>query len=185
MIYGAKAGNVWGRCAARLTAGEIGREVGGLAAYLTGQDRQVGATVVDSPFDRLLSRYLGEPLSVTIVLRHGKPHSPRLDVLSEHSKIAPEDRMPQRDKVGSNAGYIHAEDADLARRLRDNAALMKRMKSMRSQYLRLDGGAVTFFWAGSETEYSSMIRDHGDYYKMVNALMDNLADIADSIPAKD
>src|SRR5688500_8409156 len=56
VVYSAKAGNVWGRYAARLTAGEIGREVGGLAAYLTGQNREVGGTVVDSSFDRLLSR---------------------------------------------------------------------------------------------------------------------------------
>jgi hypothetical protein len=37
LVFTAKAGNVWGRYAARLTMGEIGREVGGFAAYLTGQ----------------------------------------------------------------------------------------------------------------------------------------------------
>jgi hypothetical protein len=30
-----------------------------------------------------------------------------------------------------------------------------------------------------------MIRDHGDYFKMLNDLMDDLADLADAIPRKD
>lgn len=183
VIYTAKAGNVWGRYAARLTAAEIGREAGGLAAYLTGQDRDVGRTVVGSPFDRLLSSALGQPLSVTFVLKHGKRDVPRLDVLSDHSNIAPEDKLPKRDKVGARAGYLYAEDADLARRVAGNAALMKRMKNMRSEYVRLDQDAVTFFWAGSETDYGGMIRDHGDIFKMFNDLMDTLADIADKAAA--
>src|SRR5688500_10433753 len=37
VVFTAKAGNVWGRYAARLTAAEIGREVGGFAAHVTGQ----------------------------------------------------------------------------------------------------------------------------------------------------
>ena len=41
VLYTAKAGDVWGRYAARLTMGEIGREVGGLLGFLTGQ-LQVG-----------------------------------------------------------------------------------------------------------------------------------------------
>ena len=61
---------------------------------------------------------------------------------------------------------------------------MKRMKNMRNQYVRLDQGVVSFFFAGTEVEYSGMIRDHGDYYKMINDLMDDLADIADAIPPK-
>ena len=66
--------------------------------------------------------------------------------------------------------------------LSDNAALMKRMAKMRCQYIRVDENTVTFFWAGSETDYSGMISDHGDYYKMINGIMDDLADIADAIP---
>ena len=185
VIFTAKAGNVWGRYAARLTMGEIGREAGGVAAYLTGQRNQIGSTVVGSPLDRLLSEYLGQPLSVAIILTHNKPNAPRLDVLSEHSKVGPEDKLPRREKVGSNAGYIYAEDGDFARRIESNAALMKRMKNMRCQYVRVDQGAVSFFFAGTEVEYSGMIRDHGDYYKMLNDLMDDLADIADAIPSKE
>jgi hypothetical protein len=183
VIFTAKAGNVWGRYAARLTMGEIGRETGGVAAYLTGQRNQIGSTVVGSPLDNLLSQYLGQPLSIAIILTHSKPNAPRLDVLSEHSRIGPEDRLPQREKVGSNAGFIYATDGDFAKRIEGNAALMKRMKNMRCQYVRLDQGAVSFFFAGTEVEYSGMIRDHGDYYKMLNDLMDDLADIADAIPS--
>jgi len=53
----------------------------------------------------------------------------------------------------------------------------------RNQRYRLDKDAVTLFWAGSESDYSGMISDHGGYYKMINDFMDNLADIADAIPA--
>ncbi len=60
---------------------------------------------------------------------------------------------------------------------------MKRLKSLRGEYIRVDGDAVTLLWAGSETDYSGMISDHGGYYKMLNAMMDDLADIADAIPA--
>ena len=44
--------------------------------------------------------------------------------------------------------------------------------------------AVSFFFAGNETEYSGLIRDHGDYFKMLNDLMDDLADVADAIPTE-
>ncbi len=49
VIYTAKAGNVWGRYAGRLTMGEIGHEVGGLLGFLTGQREALGAQVVGSP----------------------------------------------------------------------------------------------------------------------------------------
>jgi len=58
---------------------------------------------------------------------------------------------------------------------------MNRMKSLRCQYIRVDGDAVTFLWSGSEKDYSGMINDHGGYSKMLNAIMDDLADIADAI----
>lgn len=183
VVFTAKAGNVWGRYAARMAMGEIGKEVGGLMAYLTGQRTHV-SNVVGSPMDRLLSEQIGQPLSVTVVLRHGKPHAPRLDVFSEYAKVLPAEMMPQRAKVGINAGSVYADDAALAGRIAADEALMKRMKNLRSQYIRLDGDAVTLFWAGSERDYSGMINDHGDYYRMLNAFMDNLADIADAVPPK-
>ena len=93
VVFTAKAGNVWGRYAARLTMGEIGKEVGGFAAYLTGQRGRIGESVVGSPLDRLLSQYLGQPITLAIVLTHKKPNAPRLDVLSDRAKVGPEDRL--------------------------------------------------------------------------------------------
>src|SRR5881296_1302656 len=102
VVFTAKAGNVWGRYAARLTMAEIGREAGGFAAYLTGQRGRIGESVVGSPLDRLLSEYLGQPITLAIVLTHNKPNAPRLDVLSEHAKVGPDDKLPRLDKIGSN-----------------------------------------------------------------------------------
>ena len=105
-------------------------------------------------------------------------------MLSDRAKVGPEDRLQRREKIGGNAGSIYADDAEIAMRVQNNAALMKRLKDLRNEYIRLDQGAVTFFFAGTEVEYGGLIRDHGDYYKMLNDLMDDLADIADAIPAK-
>jgi hypothetical protein len=181
VLFTAKAGNVWGRYAARLTMGEIGREAGGFAAYLTGQRGHIGETVVGSPLDRLLSQYLGQPVTLAVVLMHRKQDAPRLDVLSERAKVAPEDTLQRRGKIGGNAGYLYAEDADFAGRIERNAVLINRLKNVRDEYIRVDRDAVSFFFAGTELDYSSLIRNHGDYFKMLNDLMDDLADIADAI----
>ena len=58
---------------------------------------------------------------------------------------------------------------------------MTRLARMRCEYIRVDQGAVALFWAGSEPDYSYMIAAHEGYYNMLNALMDDLADIADAI----
>ena len=98
--------------------------------------------------------------------------------------MGPEDKLQRREKIGGNAGYVYTDDGDLAMRVQGNAALMKRLKDLRNEYIRLDQDTVSFFFAGTEVEYGGLIRDHGDYYKMLNALMDDLADIADAVPAK-
>ena len=72
----------------------------------------------------------------------------------------------------------------MASRIAAAATLVKRLKRVRYEYIRLDGDTVTFFFAGTALEYSAHIRDHGDYFKMLNDLMDNPADIADAIPAE-
>jgi hypothetical protein len=182
VIYTAKAGNVWGRYAARLTMGEIGHEVGGLLGFMTGQREALGGQVVGSPLDRALSKIIGQPLAVTVILKHGKPAAPRLDVVSKYSVLANEVDMPEQAKIGFKAGAIYSGDAAFAARLAGNKELMNRMKSLRCEYIRVDGDAVTFLWSGSETDYSGMINDHGGYSKMLNAIMDDLADIADAIP---
>src|SRR6266849_6147331 len=184
VVFTAKAGNVWGRYAARLTMAEIGREAGGLAAYLTGQRGRIGESVVGSPLDRLLSQYLGQPVTLAIVLTHNKQNAPRLDVLSERAKVAPEDKLQRRGKIGGNAGYLYAEDADFGGRIEGNAVLMKRLKNVRDEYIRVDQDTVSFFFAGTEVDYGGLIRNHGDYFKMLNDLMDDLADLADAIPPK-
>ena len=184
VVFTAKAGNVWGRYAARLTMAEIGREAGGFAAYLTGQQGRIGQSVVGSPIDHLLSKYLGEPITIALALVHGKPNAPRFDVLSDRSKYGPEDMLQRLDKIGGNAGSLYCDDADFAKRIVGNAALMKRLKNLRNEYLRLDPETATFLFAGTETEYSGLIRDHGDYFRMLNDLMDDLADIADAVPPK-
>ena len=186
VAFTAKSGNVWGRYAARLTMAEIGKEAGGFTAYLTGQQGRIGESVVGSPLDRLLSEYLGQPVTIVLVLTHKKPSAARLDVLSDRSTIGPagDDKLPRREKMGGNAGSLYAADTEFAARVQGNAALMKRLKNLRNEYVRSDQQTVSFFFAGTETEYSGLIRDHGDYFKMLNDLMDDLADIADAIPAK-
>ena len=184
VMFTGKAGNVWGRYAARLTMAEIGREVGGFAAHVTGQRGRIGESVVGSPLDRLLSQYLGQPITIAIVLSHNKPSAPRLDVLSDRAKVGPEDKLQRREKIGGNAGYLYTDDAEFGRRILGNDALMKRLKNLRYEYVRLDRDTVSFFFAGTELDYSGLIRDHGDYFKMLNDLMDDLADIADAIPAE-
>lgn len=181
VLYTAKAGNVWGRYAARLTMGEIGREVGGLLGYLTGQRESLSGTVVGSPLDRQLSKIIGQPLAVTVILKHGKPAAPRLDIVSKYSVLAGEVDLPEQARIGMKAGAIYSADAAFAQRLSSNRAFMNRIKNLRCQWIRVDEDAVTFLWSGSETDYSGMIGDHGGYSKMLNAIMDDLADIADAI----
>jgi hypothetical protein len=183
VLYTAKAGSVWGRYAARLTMAEVGRETGGVLGYLTGHRAALGDNVVGSPLDRLLSKAIGQPLSVTILLKHGRPRAPRLDVLSGYAVVGPEEQLPKQSSVGAKAGSIFSADVDFARRLGANAALLKRLKNLRCEYIRVDDDAVTLLWAGSETDYSGMIMDHKGYHNMLNDMMDDLADIADAIPA--
>jgi hypothetical protein len=106
VLFTAKAGNVWGRYAARLTAGEIGREAGGFAAHITGQRGSITETVVGSPLDRLFSQLFGQPILLAMVLIHNKPSAARLDVMSDRVEIEPAARLPRCDKIGGNAGHL-------------------------------------------------------------------------------
>lgn len=175
-----QAGDVWGRYAARVAIGETGRQLGGFWRILTGSYEHVG-TVVGSPLDRLLSRAIGQPLSLIAVLKHGKPGAPRLDVLSEFSTIQPEDPQPVVARVGFTAGDLRTADAALAARVSGHTELMRHLSRFRSQYIRIDEHAVSFFFAGSEREYSGMIQNHGSYENFLNSIADSLADLADAI----
>lgn len=180
VVYYAQAGNVWGRYAARLTMGELGREAGGIISFLTGGSQSAAG----STLDRLLAKAIGQPLSVTFIMKHGKPDAPRMDILSGFSNIQPEDPQPKRARVGFKAGHIYAADETFAARIAANKALMNRLSNLRCQYIRLDKDAVTFAWSGQENDYSGMIMDNGGYEKMLNAIMDDLSDIANSVPGK-
>ncbi len=183
VLYTGKAGDVWGRYVARLTVGEIGREVGGIMAFLT-SSYPTGGDIVGSPLDRLLSRAIGQPLSVTMILVHGRTDAPRLDIVGDWAELKPEERLPRAGRVGIGAGNIYTEDAGFAGRILADRTLMKRLGHLRGTYIRVDDSAVTLFWAGHEKDFSHMINDHGGYYKMLNAFLDDLADIADALPPR-
>ena len=175
---------MWGRYVARLTAAEIGKEAGGFWARVTGHRESITDTVVGSPVDKLLTRYFGHPIMLVITLIHHKEAAPFLIVKSDKVPFDPGAEITRRDKIGGNAGYIYSEDAAFAAKLTGNAVLMKRLKNLRDQAIVVDNDAVTFLFAGTELDYSSLIRNHGDYYKMLNDLMDDLADIAEAIPTE-
>jgi hypothetical protein len=85
--------------------------------------------VVGSPFDRALSKIIGQPLSVAIILTHAKPSAPRLDIVSSYSILADQVDLPQQARVGAKAGSIFSADADFAKRLSSNKVLMDRLRS--------------------------------------------------------
>jgi len=58
---------------------------------------------------------------------------------------------------------------------------MSILENFRSGYVRVDEYAVSFLFAGSENEYSGMIRNFGSYENMLNGILDGLAGIADEI----
>jgi hypothetical protein len=180
VLFTAKAGDVWGRYAARLAMGEIGREAGGMLAYLTGS-QEWGSGVAGSPLDRLLAEAIGQPLSVTMVLEHGRAGS-RLDLYPGYAVLKPRTELPEVKKLGSGPGSLRSEDRALAERIAANAALVARLKKLRGAYLRVDERTVGLYWSGQETDYSAMIRGHGGYWKMINAWLDDLADVADALP---
>ena len=183
ILYTGKAGDVWGRYAARLTMGEIGREVGGIMAFLT-SSYEYGGNVAGSPLDRLLAEIIGQPISITMILVHGKPDAPRLDIIGDYANVLPEDKLPKVKRLGIGPGTIYTRDQAFAQRLLDNTALMDRLDDLWGAYIRVDSEAVTLFWAGQEVDYSRLINDHDGYYNMLRAFMSDLADIADAIPTK-
>ena len=183
ILYTGKAGDVWGRYAARLTMGEIGREVGGVMAFLT-SSYEYGGNVAGSPLDRLLADVIGQPISITMILVTGKPNAPRLDIVGSYTNVLPEDKLPEFKDLGLGPGTIYTRDKAFAKRLTDNTALMDRMDDLWGAYIRVDGEAVSLFWAGQEVDFSRLINDHGGYYDMLRAFMNDLADIADAIPTE-
>jgi hypothetical protein len=181
VLFTAKAGDVWGRYAARLAMGEIGHEVGGMLAYLTGS-QEWGSGAAGSPLDRLLAQAIGQPLSVSMVLEHGRAGG-RLDVYPGYAVLKPETELPEVTKLGGGPGSLRSADTALAERIMQDGALVSRLRKLRGAYLRVDDRTVGLYWSGQEKDYSAMIRGHGGYWKMINAWLDDLADVADALPS--
>ena len=131
----------------------------------------------------LATQQIDEPMSLTMVLRHGKAHASRLDIVADGGKVGPAGMLPKHAKVSATAGSIYSADDAFADRIAANAQLMKRMKNLTGEYVRVDAETVTLFWAGSMPHYTRLINYHGDYTRMLDDMMDDLADIADAIPA--
>lgn len=174
-------GEVYGRFAARVAAGEIGRQLGRIGQFATGSYEHVG-TVVGSPFDRALSAVIGQPISFFVVLKHGKKNPPALDIVSSTSTIKPTRQLGKVGGLGLVIGETaYSNDQILWKHIEENKSLHDRLTSFRSYYLMLDENTVSFFFAASENEWSAMIRAYPTYEDFINAVMDSLADIAELI----
>ena len=180
VLFRAQMGDVWNRYAARLVIGETGRELGRIGQFLSGSHEYVG-TVVGSPLDRILSKVIGQPLTFYIVLKHQKNNVSRLDIISDFSTVQPEDSLPKFARIGFSAGSLYTSDTALGGRVMSDKSLVENISELRSQYIRLDDKAVTFVFAGSETDWSAEIREHDGYDKLILSIMNILSGIADKI----
>lgn len=181
VLFTTQMGDVWGRYFARIAMGEIGREVGRVLAFLT-RSYGYGSGPAGSILDRLLARAIGQPLGIMVYLSHAKPGAPRLDVVSGSSTVKPEEELPKWERIGFGPGTLYSPNAQFARAVLDDKELTDRLKKLRGQYIAVDGELVAFIWSGQETDFSAMIREHDDYYDMINSIIESLADIADHIP---
>ena len=181
VLFTTQIGDVWGRYFARLAMGEIGREVGGVLAFLT-RSYEYGTGPAGSILDRLLAQWIGQPLGITIFLHHGKTDVPRLDIVSGSSTVKPAEELYKWERIGFGPGTLYSPSGRFAEAILGDEELKKQLKKLRGQYIRVDDQLVTFFWSGQEQDFSAMIRAHDDYYAMINGIIDSLADIADHIP---
>ena len=135
-----------------------------------------------SILDRLLARAISQPLGIMVYLSHDRPGAPRLDIVSGSSTVKPEQDLPKWERIGFGPGTLYSPDAQFARAVLEDKGLTDRLKKLRGQYIGVDGELVSFIWSGQETDFSAMIREHDDYYDMINSIMDVLADLAEHIP---
>lgn len=181
VLFRPQMGNVWGRYAARMAMGEIGRELGRVGQFLTGSYRSGVGSTAGSPLDRVLSDVIGQPLTFYFVLKHGKSSATRLDIVSMFSTVKPYDPQTFRGTIGFNAGNLYSFDPGFGQRILSDKALVDQISNLRSEYIRVDENAVTFIFAGSEGDWSAEIRERGGYAEYVNDIVDILAKIADKI----
>lgn len=175
-----KMGNVWGRYGARLAASQIGPELGRVGAFLTGTYESGVGGITGSPFDRALSKVIGQPISLFIVLKHNLASAPQLDIVSKSSTINSERSLK---KVNSLGSYLWGEevfgDDRLWQKISQSKNLVDQLSRFRSHYILVDDRSVTFMFAGTETDYSGMINEFSSYEEFIIAIMNSLADIAD------
>ncbi len=182
MLLRIQMGDVWSRYAARVAAGEIGRELGGIWSFLTGSYKSGVGSVVGSPYDRLLSQIIGQPLSLTIIATHQKQKAARLDIYNEFSTIQPPDKQPKIQYIGLSPGTLYSSDSNYAKRVLSDKQLVAGIENFRSQYIRVDDVHASFMFAGSENDYGAMIRNHGNSSPtLYNAIMDTLAGLIDHL----
>jgi hypothetical protein len=181
ILFRPQMGDVWGRYAARMAIGEIGRELGHIGRFLSGSTRSGVGTMVGSPLDRVLSAAIGQPLTFYLVLKHNKPSAPRVDILSSFSTVRPDDLQPQRESIGFSAGSLYTSDSEIASRIMADKALVEKLSNFRSQYIRVDEFAVSFIFAGSERDWSAEITERGGYPQLLNDITAALSGIANKI----
>jgi hypothetical protein len=80
--------------------------------------------------------------------------------------------------IGEN---VYSNDPAFRQRIESSPPLKTNLTNFRSYYLMVDENAVSFFLAGSENEYSAMVRAYPTYEDFLLAILDSLADIADRI----
>lgn len=178
-----KMGDVWGRYAARVAMGEIGRQLGRIGQFLSGS-YESGGSFTGSPLDRALSALIGQPMSMFVVLNHGKKDPPMLDIVSSTSTIKPTRSLPKVGGLGLVIGEtVYSDDQVFWNRIDANKILHDNLTKFRSYYVLVDERSVSFLFAGSENEWSAMIRAYPSYEDFIVAVLDTLAGIADTIPA--
>ncbi len=178
VLFRAQMGDVWGRYAARMAVGEVGRELGRVGQFLSGSYPSGVGSVVGSPLDRLLSQVIGQPLTFYLILKLENTETPRLDIVSGFSKIAPQDSLPKRGHIGFKAGEIYSNDQRYAELILADASLVKRIAELRTQYIRIDEHTASFIFSGSEADWSAMLREQGGYPELILYIMEILADLS-------
>jgi hypothetical protein len=86
--------------------------------------------------------------------------------------------------IGIGAGTLLACDEQFGRRLLADPRILDILRNFRNSYIRTDNQAVSFLFAGTENDYSGMIRDFGSYDAFLVGIMDSLSYIADAMPER-
>ncbi len=171
-LFTTEVGDVWGRWAARVTLSQ-------LQDFLS--EGRYRTSVTGSQLDRLLSRAIGQPLSIIVIAKHDMADAPRLDIITPFSTVKSPDPQPEIYSIGMNTGSIYSESKSLATRLKENEQLMERISELYSPYIRVDKEAITYIYSGPETDLSTMIRNKGSYGAYINHVIEILTDVGEEL----